>query len=233
MAARTIVKIQTIAERFMPVQATEGAAGYDVFSSSHHIIPPGDTEKVPLGFSLEMPKGMYATIEGRSGLVLTYRVRCHRGIIDNDYRGEVCAIIHNDGDESFKISQGARIAQLTFHRSMPITLSRTRSLSATERGVGGFGSTGISDLVGRDPQVRITDTLDPPTSVEKVSRDMDEVEEEKEKQTASWKTPKKMAKKKQPQSVATTNRFDVLSEENVGKRKRKASKSSPNVKKSR
>ncbi len=128
-------------------KATKGSAGFDLLSAIEEkiIIEPTKTKLVPCGFSLQMPNGLEAQVRPRSGIALKNSVTVLNspGTIDSDYRGEICVILINHGKEPFKINRGMRIAQLVFMNLPQIELAETKELNDTDRGSGGFGSTGV------------------------------------------------------------------------------------------
>ncbi len=109
------------------------------------VIPPGGRALVPTGLSLQFPSGFEAQIRPRSGLALRCGVTVLNspGTIDADYRGEVKVILVNFGDEPFVVERGARIAQLVMAAVAHATVVETDTLDGSERGEGGFGSTGV------------------------------------------------------------------------------------------
>jgi len=125
----------------IPKRATEGAAGFDLFANSLHDIRPMDRTVINTGITVEIPPNAVGIIKPRSGLAVRNGIDVMAGVIDSDYRGEVKVLLINQGEELFKVRPGDRIAQILF---MPIiTASETGGkLSETERGCGGFGSTG-------------------------------------------------------------------------------------------
>lgn len=127
---------------FTPTQGTAGAAAFDLKSSTCRILCPKETAKIPVGICMEIPDGLYAEIKGRSGLAAK-AIMCHNGVIDSDYRGEVCVILYNASEETFDIKRGDRVAQMVFHRVEYVQFERVKKLTETERGEGGFGSTGM------------------------------------------------------------------------------------------
>lgn len=146
------VKVKTLphydASFDLPFYATEGAAGADIRASLPEkkslIVKPGERVLIPTGLSMEIPLGYEVQVRPRSGLSLksSLMVVNSPGTIDCDYRGEVNIIIGNFGKEDYVIEHGLRIAQLVL---APVTQARyvtTDSLSDTQRGAGGFGSTG-------------------------------------------------------------------------------------------
>ena len=133
-----------------PFQATAGAAGLDLCAAvpedAPMIIAPGDHDIVPTGISLGLPEGYEAQIRPRSGLAAKFAVTTLNapGTIDADYRGEVRVILINHGKASFTINRGDRIAQMVIAPVPRIAMIETNSLDSTERGAGGFGSTGVA-----------------------------------------------------------------------------------------
>ena len=127
-----------------PAYATEGAAGLDVVTAVDLSLAPGERMAVPTGFAIEIPPGFEVQVRPRSGLALKHGVTCLNtpGTIDSDYRGEVKVILANLGGEPFAVSRGERIAQLVPAPVLRATFEEVSELSGTERGSGGFGSTG-------------------------------------------------------------------------------------------
>ncbi len=146
------VKVQTLshfdASFELPFYATEGAAGADIRASMPEkasiTVKPGQRLLVPTGLSMEIPLGYEVQVRPRSGLSLKSPLLIVNapGTIDCDYRGEVNIIIANFGTEDYVIEHGLRIAQLVLAPVTQAKFTLTDSLSSTERGAGGFGSTG-------------------------------------------------------------------------------------------
>jgi len=125
----------------MPSQATASSAGFDLSSVEHMIIKSGESKVVGTGFKWEISEGCAGFIWPRSGIAVRSGIQVMAGLIDSDYRGEIKVCLLNSGVEDFKILPGDRIAQLVI--SPVINLQTFEdSLSKTERGSGGFGSTG-------------------------------------------------------------------------------------------
>ena len=128
-------------------KATKGSAGFDLLASINNTleIEAGESLLVPCGFSLQMPNNFEAQVRPRSGLALKNSVTVLNtpGTIDSDYRGEICVILINHGQMSFKISRGMRIAQIIFKEIPEVNLVEVDELDNTKRGSGGFGSTGV------------------------------------------------------------------------------------------
>ena len=129
----------------LPKYQTSGSAGCDLYSTEDKVIAPSDRSVVGTGIKLELPKGYGAMVCPRSGLAARYGVTVLNspGVIDNDYRGEVKVVLHNSGAEEFIVKKGDRIAQLLFFPIMQAIFQRAEEVSSTDRGEGGFGSTGI------------------------------------------------------------------------------------------
>jgi len=137
------VKIKLInAEAKMPIQATPGSAGLDVYAPKDYWIPQGKWVKIDLGFALEPPPGWCALIMGRSGLMKTKGIIGQLGLIDGDYRGEVGIVMMNHGVNHCLIKKGQRMGQLVLIPKPHITLRQVTQLGSTARGSQGFGSTG-------------------------------------------------------------------------------------------
>ena len=126
-----------------PTRATPGASCWDVYADEPKVLMPGERAMIRLGFSIELPIGMEAQIRPRSGLTLNAGVLCHLGTIDSDYRGEVKVILANLGDEDFVITIGDRIAQIVVAPVTQGIMFEVEALDDTDRGTGGFGSTGV------------------------------------------------------------------------------------------
>jgi dUTP pyrophosphatase len=147
MAEQIPVRIKRLAHGqglSLPTYATSGAAGMDVLAAEDHTLPPGGRHAVATGFALAIPEGYEVQVRPRSGLALKHGISLPNspGTIDADYRGELKVILINLGAEPFVIRRGDRIAQLVL---TPVTLAswhEVEELDETERGAGGFGSTG-------------------------------------------------------------------------------------------
>lgn len=141
------VKIINKSNNALPEYQTSGAAGMDIraFVPSDIKIKPGEVKLVPTGLYLEIPKGYEIQVRARSGLALKNSIGVANGIgtIDSDYRGELCVILVNFGQNEFVVKNGDRIAQMVLNKYEPIEFVVDEELSSTERGEGGFGSSGI------------------------------------------------------------------------------------------
>lgn len=139
--------LYTGSDEFKPVYATKYSAGADLKASIEeiHIISPGERAIVPTGLHLSIPSGWEGQVRPRSGLALKTGLTILNapGTIDADYRGEVKVILINLGKEAVTITPGMRIAQLIFSKAPRACFRCVEELPATDRGSGGFGSTGI------------------------------------------------------------------------------------------
>ena len=132
----------------LPAYQSAHAAGLDLLAAVPEeaplILAPGQRALVPTGLSIALPPGHEAQIRPRSGLALKHGVTVLNapGTVDADYRGEVSVLLINHGDAPFSIRRGERIAQMVIAQVAQVELVPVTSLSATERGSGGFGSTG-------------------------------------------------------------------------------------------
>lgn len=132
----------------LPSYMTEQAAGMDLFAAvaEDAAILPGERKLVPTGVVVALPEGYEAEVRPRSGLALKHGVTLVNapGTIDADYRGEVKVILINHGPVPFRVARGDRIAQLVVAAVAPVRFERAETLPETDRGEGGFGSTGIA-----------------------------------------------------------------------------------------
>ncbi|WP_299302127.1 dUTP diphosphatase [uncultured Fretibacterium sp.] len=128
----------------LPEYATPASAGVDLRASEARVIPPGGRALVPTGLRIALPEGYEAQVRPRSGLALKHGVTLPNspGTIDADYRGEIGVILMNLGQEPFVVEPGDRIAQMVVAPVARVAWSEAEVLDATERGEGGFGSTG-------------------------------------------------------------------------------------------
>ena len=125
-----------------PEYASPGAAGADLRASVALEIPPGGRAAVPTALRLQIPPGHVGLVWPRSGLAVRHGIDTLAGVIDSDYRGEVRVVLVNHGDEPFRIAPGDRVAQLLVQRVEQASFVAAPRLAATDRGEGGFGSTG-------------------------------------------------------------------------------------------
>lgn len=129
----------------LPERATAHAAGYDIRSAEPDVtLAPGEIRLVGTGLVMELPEGIECQVRPRSGLALKHGITLPNspGTIDPDYRGELRVIMQNLGREPVTLARGERIAQLVFARFEVPDVEEAHEVSSTERGRGGFGSTG-------------------------------------------------------------------------------------------
>lgn len=143
------VRIKLIENGKLPEYKTFGSAGADCFAriDKKVIVRAKTIETIPLGFAVEIPQGYELQIRGRSGIARKNNVQVFNspGTIDSDYRGECGAILYNASDEDFIVNPGDRIAQAVIAPVIQAVWFVENELSETERGEGGYGSTGVSD----------------------------------------------------------------------------------------
>ena len=130
----------------LPKYETAGSSGMDLAANiaGNINIDPGKTAIIPTGLALSIPKGFEVQIRPRSGLAAKKKISVLNtpGTIDSDYRGEIKVILINQGQETFKVEKGLRIAQMVVCPVVQAQIKEVEDLSETERGKGGFGSTG-------------------------------------------------------------------------------------------
>lgn len=144
------VRIQRLASARdlpLPSPASPGSAGLDLRAAMAEdlVLPPGGRALVPTGLILEIPPGWEGQVRPRSGLALRHGIGVVNapGTIDSDYRGEVGVILINLGDQPFRLQRGDRIAQLVLAPVERVEWEEAESLEDSQRGPGGFGSTGV------------------------------------------------------------------------------------------
>jgi dUTP pyrophosphatase len=130
----------------LPARASAAAAGYDLFSTDNYVVLPGRRVVVSTGITVQLPPGTYGRIAPRSGLAVKHGLDTLAGVIDPDYTGEIKVVLQNlDASQPFVIRPGYRIAQLILENFTVAEVVEVPSecTPLTERGAGGFGSTGI------------------------------------------------------------------------------------------
>ena len=128
----------------LPSYAREGDAGLDLFAVKAIVIEPGKSALVPTGIAIELPSGTEAQVRPRSGLALKHAITVLNtpGTVDEGYRGEVGVILINHGATAFAVEAGMKIAQMVVSPRIQVAVVEVPELSDTQRGAGGFGSTG-------------------------------------------------------------------------------------------
>jgi dUTP pyrophosphatase len=131
----------------LPSHETELSAGLDLraFVSEPVVLAPGERTLIPTGLFMALPSGYEAQVRPRSGLALKHGITVLNspGTIDADYRGEVKVLLINHGSEPFEVKDGDRMAQMVIAKHERVDWTLTDSLDATERGAGGYGSSGV------------------------------------------------------------------------------------------
>uniref|UniRef100_A0A8D0EAA3 Deoxyuridine 5'-triphosphate nucleotidohydrolase n=1 Tax=Salvator merianae TaxID=96440 RepID=A0A8D0EAA3_SALMN len=127
---------------FAPSRGSSRAAGYDLYSAYDCEIPASGKAVVKTDIQIALPAGCYGRVAPRSGLAANHFIDVGAGVIDEDYRGNIGVVLFNFGKEPFKVKKGDRIAQLICERIYYPELEEVEVLDETERGSGGFGSTG-------------------------------------------------------------------------------------------
>lgn len=125
----------------LPSRATVSSAGYDLYSAEEKNVPPHEVVSISTGIALSIPEGHYGRIASRSSLA-KLGLDTRGGVIDSDYRGEVKVLLYNSTERDFLIKKEERIAQLILEKISLLPVEEVETLSETERGQGGFGSTG-------------------------------------------------------------------------------------------
>lgn len=142
-----LIQIKKLNEKaIIPTRGSKQAAGYDLYACADEdlTIAPHSTIKVGTGLSMSIPEGYFGAVYARSGLASNQGLRPSNcvGVVDSDYRGEIIVALHNDTDAEKTIDKNERIAQIVVTPYLSVEFQETDELDATERGSGGFGSTG-------------------------------------------------------------------------------------------
>lgn len=127
----------------VPKRSSDGAAGYDLHSARNITIPKRQRRLVKTDISMTCPDGTYGRIAPRSGLAYKKGIDVAAGVIDKDYTGPVGVLLYNTSNIDFVVSKGDRIAQLIMEKIELPTIKVVDELEETNRGSGGFGSTGV------------------------------------------------------------------------------------------
>ena len=131
----------------VPTRGSDKAAGYDLYAALEDPlrIAPHKTVRIDTGLQFEIPDGYFAAIFARSGLAAKEGLRPANctGVCDSDYRGNYIVALHNDSEEDRIVEPGERIAQMVILPCLDVSFEESGDLSGTERGAGGFGSTGM------------------------------------------------------------------------------------------
>ncbi|CAG5858892.1 deoxyuridine 5'-triphosphate nucleotidohydrolase, mitochondrial isoform 3-T3 [Menidia menidia] len=125
-----------------PTRGSAKAAGYDLYSAYDYSIAAMDKAIVKTDIQIAVPHGCYGRVAPRSGLAVKHFIDVGAGVVDEDYRGNVGVVLFNFGKDAFEVKKGDRVAQLVCERIFYPDLVEQETLDETERGAGGFGSTG-------------------------------------------------------------------------------------------
>lgn len=136
------VKIKLSKDAHMPTYGTRGAAGLDLYASTDVTIQPNERMLIPTGVAMEIPDGHFCYVMGRSGNTIKKGLHVALGTIDSDYIGEIGVMAFNQSDEVISFAKGDRVAQMVILPYPKIEFVEVDELSDTERGTGGYGSTG-------------------------------------------------------------------------------------------
>jgi dUTP pyrophosphatase len=136
-----VLRLSTYAN--IPTRGSDGAAGYDLYSAEALTVYPGKRALISTGIAVKLPPGVYGRVAPRSGLAVKNGIQVGAGVVDADYRGEVKVLLFNHGDVEFNVHVRDRIAQLICEKYEAPEVTIVTSLDETNRGEGGFGSTGL------------------------------------------------------------------------------------------
>jgi dUTP pyrophosphatase len=169
------LKVKRLSENaVLPVRASAGAAGYDLFAAEDQVINPAARRVIKTDISMAVPPMHYGRIAPRSGLSFKNGIDIGAGVIDEDYTGPVGVLMVNNGTAPFEVKKGNRIAQLLLERVSQPEVEEVEELPRTERGAKGFGSTGTGALaapsakeLAEEAQVVVPDSVLPPEAVRK------------------------------------------------------------------
>ena len=137
-----LVKISSDSFENKPIKAYTNSAEYELFADESELVLPNSRKVISTGIRMSIPKGYYAEIKPRSGLARNGIV-AFNGTVDSGYLGLIYVLIFNFSDEEFFIRKGNRIAQIIFKKCETVCFSNTQILFDTERGINGFGSSGL------------------------------------------------------------------------------------------
>lgn len=139
------LKIQRVEDVKLPGYAQPGDAGMDLYSAEECVLKPGERRLISTGIKIALPTGYEAQVRPKSGLALKYGISIVNtpGTIDEGYRGIVGVIAINHGDKEFKVEKNSKIAQMIINKVERLQIEEVKELDSTQRGEGGFGSTGL------------------------------------------------------------------------------------------
>ena len=131
-------------DAIVPTRGSDRSVGYDLYSSEDAMVPcQAGRALIGTGITVVLPEGVYGRVAPRSGLAVKHCINVGAGVIDPDYTGEIKVVLFNHGEKDFEIKKGDRIAQLVLERCETPPVEEISIVEDTERGSGGFGSTGL------------------------------------------------------------------------------------------
>ena len=137
------IKIQKIRKAKTPNYAHEGDAGLDIYSAEEdYTLKLGERKGFLTGIKMEIPNGYVGLVWDKSGLAIKYGIKIMAGVIDSTYRGEIIIVLINLGNENYLVEKNTKIAQMLIQKIERVEIEEVENLKETERGNGGFGSTG-------------------------------------------------------------------------------------------
>ena len=131
-------------EATLPKYAKEDDAGMDFYSNETMTLQPGERKLIPTGIAMAIPKGYVGLIWDKSGVATKFGLKTMAGVIDAGYRGEIKILVHNLSNQEYVIEKGNKVAQMLIQPVEQKQLLEVNELDETDRGEGGFGSTGIN-----------------------------------------------------------------------------------------
>lgn len=129
-------------EAKLPAYALPGDAGMDLFAAEKFTLKKGEKGAVPTGIAMEIPEGFVGLIWDKSGLAMKHGLKTLGGVVDSGYRGEVLVGMMNLGPADYTFEKGHKVAQMLIQKKESVAIEEASELSSTERGAGGFGSSG-------------------------------------------------------------------------------------------
>ncbi len=138
------IKIKKLnSDAIVPKYAKPGDAGMDFYANETVTLAPGERKVVPTGIAMAIPSCYVGLIWDKSGLASKHGLKTMAGVIDSGYRGEIKILVHNLSDTSYIVKKGNKVAQMLIQPVTQREVQEVTNLDETERGDGGFGSTGI------------------------------------------------------------------------------------------
>ncbi len=152
VALSTPLRVMRLSENArLPERASAQAAGYDLFSAEDKTIPARGKAIIATDLSIALPEGTYGRVAPRSGLAVKHFIDVGAGVVDQDYRGPLGVVLFNFNDADFVVKRGDRVAQLILECIQTPPVLEVASLDSTDRGHGGFGSTGLQQIQPHNP----------------------------------------------------------------------------------